>query len=124
MEKNIETTIKNKVLKYMLQKIDYGNDDFYYISLIDGNKVKASFLNGCYAFKITLDKKNVGKFMELLSEVTENCILTVENSEYIKEYRDRDFGFYHDIKLEHYIIISSEEILEVLSEEAPIFIEL
>lgn len=124
MENYIEITVKNRLSNYMLEKIDYEHEEFYYMpvrNVKEYKKIKMSFPSKCYGIKITPNEGYATLLIDSLTGFSGENLIEVENSRYLEEFRRRDVGFYAHVKLKHFIIFSSEDILEILTEIPPTF---
>ena len=127
MEEYLKTNIKNPLHNCRLMCIDYLEQTFYYQNVWDRDvdkDIKLSFDNILYSYKITVNEISASKLTEELNKLSRDFIFEVNDSNYLMEFHEKSFGIFEKEKVKHYLISSTEDILEVLTLGTLIFEEI
>ncbi|WP_139253997.1 hypothetical protein [Marinobacterium iners] len=106
------------------------DDDIYCQDLVDNGSCLALTLNAVHrsiSIKITFDffyiysKSNESYRLETIDKIPDDryLILTVENSRLAEWFHKESKGIYSDDDVVHYLIITSDEVIDVLSSIPP-----
>jgi hypothetical protein len=112
--------------KFMYSKSCYITEKGLILGYKDNNarKITISFLDGYLSNRETDEGGIYDTLCDIYAYSNEKKwksanFLTVENSNYVRWFKEQNLDGYKDTKIEHYIIIAYDIISEVLSTAAP-----
>ena len=121
MEEFVKIGLGNKVFNKNLITINEGDGIYGYFDE-SGNKVNIIFPNTCFVIQIS-ERSNLEN-MIIKQKLDIEEVYEVRNSKYLKYFHEDTCNMFVDKLVKHYVVISENEILEVLTSELPKFEEI
>ena len=116
MSKYIKIEKTGMLDNYIVNKVNYLKKEFYYTNFEDGyNDIRVRVEGVCYSFKIAPHELFSLNRTTEFSELAPCSILEDMDSEYLKDFLNRSGNINGNCNIKHYIIISGEDIIDVLS---------